>query len=149
MMTTFEITAHEEETDTSVSIDLDYLRDLGELEVRLSDQLAAATCIEGYYWMHVCHEDDPASKRVEQEFIAAVRKRRRLDTEYQAVSHVLRRLHEAMVNADLACHNEAECPDPIRPANPTLWDKQEGGGSSGGDSPVGTPSSSSSRFAST
>jgi hypothetical protein len=86
-MTTFEITAHEDETDTSVSLDLDYLRDLGELEVRLSDQLAATTCIEGYYWMHVCHEDDPLAAQTEREFIAAVRKRRRLETDYKAVSH--------------------------------------------------------------
>jgi Arc/MetJ family transcription regulator len=141
MMTTFEITAHEEGTDTSVSIDLDYLRDLGELEVRLSDQLAATTCIENHYWMCVCNEDDPVTAQVEQEFIAAVRKRQRLDTDRKAVSHVLRRLHEAMVNAKLPCHHEADCPDPVHPASWTSWTDHEDGGASDGDSPVGTPSS--------
>jgi hypothetical protein len=38
-----------------------------------------------------------------------------------------------MVNANLSCHNEAECPHPIRPSNTILGDEQEGGAESGGD----------------
>ena len=148
MMTTFEITAHEEESDTSVTLDLDYIRDLAELEMRLGDQLAAVTCLESHYWLCICNEDDPVSAQVEQDFIAAVRKRRRLDSDHKAVAYVLRRLHQAMIKAKLPCHHETDYASPIRPSSWTPWDDDESRPETGGDSPVGTPSSSSSGFAS-